>query len=61
MIAVVDRQIERRIIIGAAASAGHARGFVKRDASAGVREPERAGKPREARADDMDRVAHVKA
>ena len=53
MIAVVDDEIERRVIIGATAPARHARGLVKHDPPARLRELNRAGKSGEPGADDM--------
>ena len=60
MIAVVDGQIERRIIVGATAPARHARGLVKRDPPPRLRELYRAGKSREPGADDMRDAIHAR-
>ena len=58
MIAVVDDEIERRIVIGAAAPAGLARRLIERDASARCGEPHGGGEAGETGTDDVSGAGH---
>jgi hypothetical protein len=60
VVAVIDRKIERGIVIGPAAPAGGLRGLVHYDPLARCHEPHRGSEPGQARADDVDRAGHAK-
>ena len=58
VIAIVDHTVERLVMKGTAASAGLSGGFVQRDRAPGTDDLNSAGKPRHARADNMDHRHH---
>ena len=58
VVAVVDDEVERRIVIGPAAPAGGARRLVHDDGSPLVRQPDRGAEARQPRADHMDGAGH---
>ena len=58
VVAVVDDEVERRVVIGPAAPAGGARRLVHDDGSPLVRQPDRGAEARQPRADHMDGAGH---
>jgi hypothetical protein len=58
VVAVVDREVERRIAVGAAAPARRAGSFVHDDGTALVRQPDCGAEARQPRADHVDHARH---